>query len=259
MQWTNGRFYWNRDHLWDGTTEHQQYLSTDPGLAHVSRRPLDSRTHAGPDGWTGLIRSLQFSHRLMHAHSTCRSTGFVSTSTHRSAARSHGQAFPARSTCMSIPTVSPMAMRRCWRRTRPATPRRSVAQRPAPDTPFSRERLRPAVIRCSPVRQDRQGLSPIVDRLSVNAAPTLTVTSPSEEGSADDFATTQLGNPWDMNATSDVETYFNVTSPTITMLPTETPGGVSLGITSVLYGTSTQAGAACRRSDHADRVAAWNR
>ena len=75
----------------------------------------------------------------------------------------------------------------------------------------------------------------------VNAAPTLAVTAPSEEGSADDFATTRLGNPWDMNAVSDVETFFNVTSPTITMLPAETPGGVSLGSTRVLYGTSTQA------------------
>ena len=40
---------------------------------------------------------------------------------------------------------------------------------------------------------------------TVNAAPTLSITAPSEEGSSDDFASAQLGNAWDMNAVSDVD------------------------------------------------------
>ena len=75
----------------------------------------------------------------------------------------------------------------------------------------------------------------------VNDAPTLTITSPSEEGSADDFATTQLGNPWDMNAVSDVQAFFGVNNPVITFANTETPGGANLGSTRVLLGTSAPA------------------
>jgi len=75
----------------------------------------------------------------------------------------------------------------------------------------------------------------------VNAAPTLAITAPSEEGSDDDFATTRLGNPWDMNAVSDVAQFFNVSNPVITFANTETPGGANLGSTRVLLGTSTQA------------------
>jgi hypothetical protein len=74
----------------------------------------------------------------------------------------------------------------------------------------------------------------------VNAIPTITVTAPSDEGSADDFATTVLGNPWDMNATTDVAHFMNVSGPTITTINAETPGGTGLPNTRVLWGTSTQ-------------------
>ena len=73
----------------------------------------------------------------------------------------------------------------------------------------------------------------------VNAIPTITVTAPSDEGSADDFATTVLGNPWDMNATTDVAHFMNVSGPTITTINAETPGGTALPNTRVLWGTST--------------------
>jgi hypothetical protein len=72
----------------------------------------------------------------------------------------------------------------------------------------------------------------------VNDAPTLTFTSPSEEGSDDDFATTQLGNAWDMDALSDVDVFGNVNSPTITTLNLEAPDGTPLGGQRVLFGTS---------------------
>jgi hypothetical protein len=76
----------------------------------------------------------------------------------------------------------------------------------------------------------------------VNDIPTLTITSPSEEGSTDDFATAQLGNPWDMNSTSDIRQRFNVTGETINpTFPAETPAGVSLGNVRVYSAASTQA------------------
>ena len=59
----------------------------------------------------------------------------------------------------------------------------------------------------------------------VNDIPLLTITAPSDEGSADDFATTQLGNAWDMNATTDIAVSFNITGQTITSIPAETPAG----------------------------------
>jgi hypothetical protein len=73
----------------------------------------------------------------------------------------------------------------------------------------------------------------------VNAQPTLALTSPSEEGSSDDFATTQLGNPWDMDALSDVQQFFGITGQSITFANVETPGGTPLGSTRVLAGGST--------------------
>jgi hypothetical protein len=70
---------------------------------------------------------------------------------------------------------------------------------------------------------------------TVNAIPTLTLTAPSEEGSADDFATTQLGNPWDMNALSDVNAFFNVAGQQIAPVAVETPGGTPVGSLPMLW------------------------
>jgi hypothetical protein len=72
----------------------------------------------------------------------------------------------------------------------------------------------------------------------VNDLPTLTFTSPSEEGSADDYATTFLGNAWDMNAVSDFDLLTNVTNPHVEALALETPAGVSLGVQNVFRATS---------------------
>ncbi len=85
--------------------------------------------------------------------------------------------------------------------------------------------------------------SPTIDNYStttweVNDTPTLTFTSPSEEGSTDDFATTQLGNPWDMNAVSDLDLLKNLTNPRIENLALETAAGVSLGAQRVFRATS---------------------
>src|SRR5260370_2666337 len=74
---------------------------------------------------------------------------------------------------------------------------------------------------------------------TVNDIPTLTFTSPSPEGSADDFATTQLGNPWDMNALSDIAFTVNVTGVSITNIPARDEAGNSLGSCRMLTGITS--------------------
>jgi len=74
---------------------------------------------------------------------------------------------------------------------------------------------------------------------TVNDIPTLTFTSPNPQGSSDDFATTQLGNPWDMNATSDIDWTLNVTGTGINnSLPAQDEAGNSLGNVRVYSGTT---------------------
>jgi hypothetical protein len=65
----------------------------------------------------------------------------------------------------------------------------------------------------------------------VNAPATITVTSPSDEGSSDDFATTHLNNPWDMTSLSDVDHVINLQPGYgIVAVPgAETEAGAGLG------------------------------
>ena len=86
------------------------------------------------------------------------------------------------------------------------------------------------------------GVNTSVPPWVVNDTPTLTFTSPSEEGSSDDFATTFLSNAWDMNAVSDFDLLTNVTNPHIEGLALETPAGTSLGVQNVFRATSVAAG-----------------
>ena len=73
----------------------------------------------------------------------------------------------------------------------------------------------------------------------VNAPATLTVTSPSEEGSADDFATTHLNNPWDMTGSDDIDHSINLSAASIATIPgAETESGTPLGNITTLFGTS---------------------
>lgn len=72
----------------------------------------------------------------------------------------------------------------------------------------------------------------------VNDIPILKFTSPSEEG-GNDFATVELGNAWDMNSTSDLDAYANLTgAPTITTISAVNRQGHNLGNIRVLKGTS---------------------
>jgi hypothetical protein len=81
-------------------------------------------------------------------------------------------------------------------------------------------------------------------RFDVNAIPTVTVTAPSEEGSADDFATVQLNNAWDFDALSDIDFSQNIAATSIDpAFPVQRPDGTDLGTVRVLKGTPTAAGA----------------
>jgi len=75
----------------------------------------------------------------------------------------------------------------------------------------------------------------------VNEAPTITLTSPSEEGSSDDFATTILGNPWDMTSMSDIDRTANITSPQISTVAAHTLNDEPLGNITVFSGVSQPA------------------
>ena len=75
---------------------------------------------------------------------------------------------------------------------------------------------------------------------TVNAPATLTVTSPSDEGSTDDFATVALNNAWDMTSASDIDATINVANAGITTVPgAETEAGTPLGNITAFTGTST--------------------
>jgi Bacterial Ig domain len=83
----------------------------------------------------------------------------------------------------------------------------------------------------------------------VNDMPTIQFTTPSAEGSSADFATTKLGDPWDFQQMSDIDSTLpgfsgkvNVFNDGITQIPLTTEAGVSLGPQTVYLGTSVAAG-----------------
>ncbi len=76
---------------------------------------------------------------------------------------------------------------------------------------------------------------------NIDDIPTLSFTSPSPSGSSDEFAATQLQNPWDMDALTDIDEFINITAPAITQMTLELPSGEQLGQNRVLTGTSTPA------------------
>ena len=75
----------------------------------------------------------------------------------------------------------------------------------------------------------------------VLAQPTLRVTAPSEEGSSDDFATSQLNDAWDMVSTADADRTTGLTGFATGTLAGVNEAGQSLGSVGVLQGTSTPA------------------
>jgi hypothetical protein len=71
----------------------------------------------------------------------------------------------------------------------------------------------------------------------VNDTPTLSFVTPSPEG-GDDFATVELGNPWDMAALSDVDMFRFINGAATQAIPLQSPAGFDLGLRTVLTGTS---------------------
>ncbi|HYT68388.1 MAG TPA: hypothetical protein VEL51_18325 [Vicinamibacterales bacterium] len=72
----------------------------------------------------------------------------------------------------------------------------------------------------------------------VNDIPTLQFTTPSDEGSTEDFATVRLGNPWDFTSLSDIDFKYNIHGDSIASLPLTNDAGTSLGTLPVYFGTS---------------------
>jgi hypothetical protein len=72
----------------------------------------------------------------------------------------------------------------------------------------------------------------------VPGAATLALTSPTDEGSTDDYATTFLGNAWDFDAVTDPDEIFDIGGAAITTIAAQRPDGRSLGNVRVLRGTS---------------------
>ncbi len=81
---------------------------------------------------------------------------------------------------------------------------------------------------------------------TVGDIPTLKFTSPTDEGSADDFAGSQLGDPWDFNTLADVDTLFNINNASIATLNMEAPDGSALPNQRVFLGTSAFASGGCQ-------------
>jgi hypothetical protein len=82
----------------------------------------------------------------------------------------------------------------------------------------------------------------------VNDIPTLTFTTPSDEGSSEEFATTRLGDPWDFTTMSDIDSTLpgfpgkvNVINDGITSLVLTNEAGVNLGPQTVYLAASAPA------------------
>lgn len=75
------------------------------------------------------------------------------------------------------------------------------------------------------------------DTWVVNDIPTLSFVTPSPEG-GDDFATVELGNPWDMAALSDIDMFRFINGASTQSIQLQSQGGIDLGPRTVLTGTS---------------------
>jgi hypothetical protein len=242
---TQAAFDWNRNDLWDGTHTRSSIITATPGW-RTYFVDLTAPISGGPVPWAGLIRSLQFAPSYLNPYSLaidwirlvnidpslCRTvavSGLTLGQFDLYLSDTSGGTAPVTVLARATDIQSKRASAGC-------------AAGATNTYTFYAGGLAPGTYRV--IASPSGGVTPIAVSSTayvVNAAPTLTVTSPSEEGSTDDFAATQLGNPWDMDATTDVAVYFQIPSRTITNIATETPGGTPLGSTRVLYGTSQQA------------------
>jgi hypothetical protein len=75
----------------------------------------------------------------------------------------------------------------------------------------------------------------------VDDIPYISFTAPSPSGSADDFATVQLNDPWDMTSLSDIDYTTNVTGLAATTINGQDEAGHPLSNVNVIQGTSAPA------------------
>jgi hypothetical protein len=232
---------WNRDTLWDGTNTSSNIFNLSPGWRTYLVDLPALGTSGGPIAWGGLIRSLQFSPsyqtqfnlqidwiRLVNVNpSLCRQ---VTWSGLGSAVDLYLLDGLGNQTLLAPAVTTNMASA-----SNGCSPAGSgynlYAGALAPGTYHVLAR------QVGSTGAFTQSAGTYV----VNNPPMLTMTSPSEEGSADDFATTVLGKAWDMTALSDIDQFINVTNQSITSITAETPAGAALGPTNVLWATSTAA------------------
>jgi len=238
-------FGWNRNHLWDGTQTTSNIVNLSPGWRTYFVDLSTHGTQGGSTPWNGLIRSLQFTPAYLNPYeiyidwirlvnidaALCRPvtwSGFTAGQFDLYLSDASGGSAPATLLARAEDIQSRRASAGC-------------AVGAGNTYTFYAGGLGPGTYRVIAKRRSDGFEAPSGGTYVVNAAPTLTVTSPSEEGSADDFATTQLGNPWDMNALTDVERYEGISSASIATIQTESQAGTPLGNTNVLYATSAPA------------------
>lgn len=243
----NTQFIWNRETIYDTTTTMAFNVGTTPGFRiYLVDLASLSRINVGADGfsWGGLVKSLRMDPttrsgetiqldwvRLVNAGSaqTCRTVNWTGpASVDIYVTDTAGTSLGKIASGVSQNSASPGC-------TATGTGHAYYAGALAPGT--YRVGVS-AVGGTAPTSTTGVGTTWVVNDL-----PTLTFTSPDPEGSSDDFATTVLNNPWDMNALTDLDLITNVSAPQIASVALENTAGAALGTLAVFQGTSVSAAA----------------
>ena len=94
-------------------------------------------------------------------------------------------------------------------------------------------------VAAAPAGMETMSYSPGFYRVS--GVPRLRFLAPGEMGSADDFATVQLGDAWDMDRLEDVDHAVNITDLGLAVVLAEDEAGTTVELARVLQGTSASA------------------
>jgi hypothetical protein len=228
---------WNRNNLWDGTQTRSGIFTLSPGWRTYLVDLPALGTLSGSEPWNGLIRSLQFSPSYLNPYNIdidwIRLVNVNSALCRQVTWTGYSGAVDLYLVSGGVETLLASGVSNGGTSAGCSTLGSGYN--------FYAGALAAGTYQ---VRAKRAGSADATSSSSyvVNGIPLLTLTSPSEEGSSDDFATTVLGNAWDMNATSDVDQYFGLNGvPSITPVAAETPAGASLGSVQVYLATSAPA------------------
>ena len=188
-------FYWTTNTMYDPPgLQISNAVTTTPGLAHLLRRPGDART-------AERHRAVERHQAVAAARSRAGQRGGRRPDRHRLGAARRQSARPfqehhlercrARSTFTST-TIRTPAQRDARRRRARMSAGSSYSLNAGALAPGN------YYVAIQPAGGGSFAYS--TGFYQVNAPATLDVTSPSDEGSADDFATTHLNDPWDMTS-----------------------------------------------------------